>query len=147
MPLPCLWVHWFCLLLHLVSLNHFTEYLSLITEFFSCVICLLLFYLFSFLKFSLCLWIFLQTSVSIFITIILNSLSGKLPISISSRSASEVFILYFCLEIISLFLHFPWFFCVSFYAIDKTATFPRQEGVVLCRRRNLLFSPALVAVL
>ena len=52
-PLPCLWVLWFFLLLHLVSLNHFTEYLSLITEFFSCVMCLLLSYLFPFLKFSL----------------------------------------------------------------------------------------------
>ena len=93
-----------------------------------------------------CSCIVLLTSVSTFRTIILNSLSGKLPISISWRSASEDFILYFCSEIISLFLHFSWFFCVSFYAIDKIATSPRQEGVVLCRRWNLLFSLALAVV-
>ena len=115
------------------------EFLSSDLSFFRCSSYLL--------KFSLCSSILFFTLVRILTTIVLNSLSGKLPISISWRSASEVFILYFCLEIIFLFLHFPWFFCVSFYAIDKTATSPRQEGVVLCRRWNLLFGPALVAVL
>ena len=58
--------------------------------------------------------------VSIFMTIILNSLSGQSFTFISLRTFSEVYSLFFHLEHFPLFFHFPWLFVlVSMHKIKQ----------------------------
>lgn len=91
-------------------------------------------YLFSLLQFSLCSSILLPSSVSIHMTISCNSLSGKLLLSIS-LGLFPLGIFFSCFFIWNIFLYllilFDFFAC--FYELEKTATSPNFEGVVLCR--------------
>lgn len=104
-------VVFFPLFLHLVCFSTFWcifsfSYCSL--DF--CDFCLVLSFIFSvFLEFFLCLSILFPSSVSVFVTIILNSLLGKLFISVLLTFLSGIFILFFFLEHIPLFPHFSWF--------------------------------------
>lgn len=55
---------------------------------------------------SLCSRVVLLISVSIFMTNLLNPVSGKSFTSVLLSSFSEIFVLFFHLECIPLFLHF-----------------------------------------
>ena len=125
--LPCLQVLWSFLLL-LISSSVFS---SLVLVFFSSATSVryLLIYSTSLVKFLLCPSILLR-SVRIFVTITLNSLSGKSLVSTSLRSFSNVLILFFCLEY-NIFLWifiFIYSLCFIFpYVLDKTAASTRLK--------------------
>lgn len=87
-------------------------------------------------------FILFPNSVSVFMTIILYSLSGKIAITISLRIFLRFF-LFFHLDHIpvsSLCLTL----CVGFCVLDNMATSPRLEEVTSCRRWTLSFNPDLV---
>lgn len=131
--MTCLGVHW----------SFFSAWsiliLNLSSQFFSCYFvlhchqfCLVLFNFFlSLLKFLHCSCIVLLTLVRIFMTFILNSLSGE-----SYNCFIKVhfwrFILFFCSEYLCLVLHFPWLcWCPT---LDKAGTSCNLCGLVMYRR-------------
>ena len=91
-------------------LNPSIEFYNKIIVFFSSMISVYYFLIFSvsLFRFSLYSCIVLQTSVSIFMTIISNSLSGKLLVFISLRSFSAVYLVLLFGTYFPLFLHLPW---------------------------------------
>ena len=142
-PLSCLWVHWYFLLLHLASWwTPSIVFFSSVIVFFSSVISVWYFLIFSILllKFSLCSYIVLLTSVSIFTTLILNSLSGITHLHFI-KAFFWGFIVFFSLE--HIFLSF-FTLCVGFYKLHKIPTSPSLAGVASCRRWTLLYNPTLV---
>ena len=96
----------------------------------------------SLLKFSLCSSILLLSSVSTFMTIILNSLPDKLLIFISLRFffPNVLFFLLFGAYFVSSFC---LILCVCFYILGKTATSISLEVVTLCRWWSFSFNPDL----
>ena len=76
-------------------------------------------------------------------TIALNSLSGRLLISIFLGSFSEV--LFFSLECI-LFFSFCLTVYVCFYELGETVTFSSLKGVALCRNVPCIDCVCLVAL-
>lgn len=98
---------------------------------------------------------FSSSSVGIFMTITLNSLSEKLLIFMPLKFffkffvvvcllffGGAVFNLAFCFEQIPLFPYFAWL-SVCFYVLGETAFSPSLEVVSLCRRWTLWFNIAL----
>ena len=86
-PITCFWAHWFFLLLNPVCcwaplVNFSVQLLWSVTPWF---LLSTFNYFLSLLKFKLCSWILAWTSVSIFMTVVLNSLSDKSYSSISTR--------------------------------------------------------------
>ena len=115
---------WFSQLLYFWALQHLIWYLFNIFHVFFEV---------------LCSFILLPSSVSIFIIITFNSLSGKL-IFLSLRF---FWVLYSFLEHILSVSSFCLILCFNFYMVDETTTSSSPEGVASYRRQTLLFNSAL----
>ena len=100
---------------------------------------------FFFLKFLLYSYFLLPNLVGIFLTIALNSLSGRLLISVYLRSFFffffEVLPYFFHLEHIS-FLILPCSLCLFLY-VRQIATSLSLEGMDLCRWWSFWFNTAL----
>lgn len=95
----------------------------------------------SLLKFSLCSYIFLLILVSIFISVILNSLSAESYNSVSLGSASGDLLCSFLWNIFGflgsfLEYHFPWLsVCVGFCTWHKASIAASLHRLALYRRR------------
>ena len=90
----------------------------------------------SLLKFTLCSSILLLSSVSIFIIIALNSFLGRLLISTSLSSFSDIMSCSFVWNTLLCLLILPNSLCF-FLVLGRLVTFPNLGEVALCRRHPL----------
>ena len=115
-------------------LNAYVEFFSSITIFFSFMISVYIYCLF-FLEFSFCSYIALLTLVSIFMTIILNSLSGKSSLGLISGDLACSFRTHFPVS------SFLLTYCIGIFTTEKTTTSFSLHRLASNRRRSLLISP------
>lgn len=127
-------------------MDFFFFFFGTINMFFSSMVSVSYFLIFSIslLNFSLCSCIVLLTLVSIFMTIILNFLSGKLCYSISLGSVSgDLFSFLFLFFGTSLLD--SWFsltLSIDAYMLNKAGTSPNLHGLASYRRKLLPRSQA-----
>ena len=135
-PLPCVHVCWFFLLLYLVyGQTASIKFFSSIIIFFSSVISSWYFLIFSLSLEILTLFMYCSPDmVSIFVTIFgtLYQVNHLCFIKVCFWS----FILFFCLESVPVY-SFSLTLCVDFFTLNKTATPPSPKGMALCRKWTL----------
>ena len=130
-PLPWVTTHWSVLQFHPVCFWIPLVYYSVSYYILQmCDFCLILSYVFSLLKFSLCSFISLSTTVSLFMTMTSDSLSCRSLIFLLLMSFSEVLS---CSFVWNMFLSFLILLnSACFYISGQTTTYLSLEWVALC---------------